>query len=183
MSADLRHRLLLAAAEAYIRARGLDRADPPARAEDCARFLTHAHLPPQALDGVKASVPLADLLAAAKAVNDAARYRSSYETERSALDSWIDAWQRARDAMKDKSKPYKQRLAAVRRIMGLRGKRPDLSVREELADRYRMLIDDGPGRTNEKLAAIYKIAADTRKTPEAVRKALYREGIRNLPRM
>ena len=190
MSADdLRARLLLAAGSAYIKARGLDQASPPAQAEDYAGWL--ARQPPDypGCDGVRVEVPLTDVLAAAKAVSDAQDYRQRYQSERDDLNTWIDGWQRARAAFVG-APTWRAGATAAVRVFGFRRGRVwgEWELRA-LCDRYYELseggIDYSTGIRHPCLGrhgAIERIAQERESSFSAVRKALQRAGVKGVPR-
>jgi len=174
-----RRRLLLAVASAYIKAHGLDRADPPADPEHYARWLLR-HADPGALDGVTAEVAAADLLDAAKAMELAERQRERLAAERAAVDTWVIGWRKARDAFRSAAGWRDGAHAAIRSLGFKRYRRGELDdiAGAQLAQRYRTLA-----RQIGKVAAIEQIADERGKEVSAIRKSLFRIGIKGLPRL
>lgn len=93
----------MAAARAYIQARLSNVPSPP----DEARYARWLALQddPAAWEGIEITLPLADVLAAVKGLEEGENYRMGYETERKGLNSWITAWPRLIEAWRAKKSP------------------------------------------------------------------------------
>lgn len=179
---DLRGRLLLAAARAYIEARGLP-AD--ARPEHYARWLA-ANRAPDETEGVTVPIPLADVLAAAQEIERGKFDREQGARESAAVDSWITAWTDARAIMADPTRgDWKKRAALAVRALHLRGRQRDPDA---LLWRWRELTDGYADHAKpDKRAALERLGLElwpNSKDPAgAARKALQRAGARGLPRI
>lgn len=193
--ARLVERLLHAAGRGYVDAR-LHSVDPPPKPSDCARSLGYLNprQVPEVVAGIDASVPLSDLLAAVAIIRRAAHDRRQLAEERRALDSWIAAWQQARDVMTQAQKQYKTRALEALRVLGLHGRRKDRFKDDELIARWGELttgmFDFASGIQHPKLSprqALERIAEERYSHADdpasAARQALHRAGVKNLPRV
>ena len=172
----LAERLRLAAAAAYVEAHSI-----PADPERYAQQLDEA--PPEALAGIVAEVPLADLLEAAREVERAERLAAMLQTERNAVDSWLGGWSRARAAMRE-AKDWRAGASAA--LAALHISRPRTATPAPmLADAFAELAEQcgNPREAIETLAAIESDKQAKRITPAAIQKRLHRAGVKNLPRI
>ena len=105
---ELQERLLLAAARAYIQAR-LSNTPIPCEPAQYARmfrqateaFSAHEH----EWQGIEITLPLGDVLAAVKGLEEGESYRGRYENEKKGLDSWIAAWPKVIEAWRAGKRP------------------------------------------------------------------------------
>jgi hypothetical protein len=190
----LKQRLLHAAAQAYIKTRRLDEADPPARAEDYAQAMRQRRDTWPEADNPDLSITLSltEIFRLVDAIEDAGHYREQYRKTWEAQNTWISAWQNAMAIMKDPREPEWNKKAR-RAIKALHLSAPTKRARrnpEVLARRYRQLTrgyyDPQQNRAIEPIdqeAAIAKLVTEFDfPTRIAAIKALHRAGIRKLPR-
>jgi hypothetical protein len=185
---DLPARLLMAAARSYIRAYGLDRADPLADPEQYARWLGETRH--QADDGVLVEVPLGDLLAAVATIRRLEAAARHHATEAGTFGRWIATLREAGDIMRDTRRGlWKTRAGLAVRALGLHGRRKDPGADADLHRDWWNLTKDPNGPRLSKLEALARLASDRypraepRSAITATRKALDRAGVRRLPRI
>ena len=156
---EQQERLLLAAARAYIQARLSNTPSPP----DEARYARWLALQddPAAWQGIEITLPLGDVLAAVKGLEEGENYRVRYETERKGLGSWITAWPKVIEAWRAKKSPS---------ASGVKIKRANAVDYDAIEHRLDELMAAGM----KKWPAIDQIAQEERKTFAAIRQRIKR---------
>ena len=193
---DLRARLLLAAARAYVAANALPAdADPEKYAEHLAR--TWATDPEAVPPGVVVPVDLRDLLEAAEAVKREAAARGMADTLRGEISAWLAGWGDARAALRSTGpRAWKSRAMDALRVMGLTGGAPlertnrARDLRQRWEELTQGLFDSSLNMQHPKLnkrAALERVGQEffpkSIDPSAAARQALHRAGVRGLPRM
>ena len=161
---ELQERLLLAAARAYIQAR-LSNTPIPCDPAQYARmfrqateaFSAHEH----EWQGIEITLPLGDVLAAVKGLEEGESYRRRYENEKKGLDSWIAAWPKVIEAWRAKKSPS---------ASGVKIKRANAVDYDAIEHRLDELMAAGM----KKWPAIDQIAQEERKTFAAIRQRIKR---------
>lgn len=161
---ELQERLLLAAARGYIQARLSNTPSPP----DEGRYARWLALQddPAAWQGIEITLPLGDVLAAVKGLEEGENYRMRFESERKGLDSWITAWPRLLAAWRAKKSPS---------ASGVKTRRSNAVDYDAIARRVELLTegytDPDTGQVHPPMLkdhAVKQVANELSKTPTAV---------------
>lgn len=184
---NARHRLLLAAAKAYIEAMRLPAGEKP---EDHARFLEMLAGTTPASDArlfqipdieVTLTVRLHDIMEVNKQARDLAWWKELERTAKADADDMWRHWADARDALEDTTiGGWKARASAALRKIRLLDRTKRHKRHPGILDRWSTLTDPHvglPGPRMSQLDALLLIAGEAGMSPANVKRILRKEGV------